>query len=88
MECLVQYLDEIEDLFYAVALKAERILMTVRFLLFMCTAATLQVVGIVVALRHPPMALAMASLLSVGMLFQAAVGHPPQAYASEYTPTQ
>ena len=43
MECLVQYLDDLEDLLFAVALKAERIRQVVRFFLFMITAATLQV---------------------------------------------
>jgi hypothetical protein len=82
MECLIQYLDEIEDLIYAVALKAERILMALKFLLFMSAATALQVTGILVALRYPPIALAMASLLSVGMLYHGAVNHSPNAYAA------
>ena len=39
MECLIQYLDDFEDLLYAIALKAERIRMAVIFffcMLFLC----------------------------------------------------
>ena len=35
MERLAQYLDDLEDLFYAVALKAERIRQALQFFLFM-----------------------------------------------------
>ena len=82
MECLVQWLDEIEDLVYAVALKAERIRMAVQFFLLMFATISLQVTGVVVALMHPPAAIAIASLLSVGMLFRAVVNHTSGAYAN------
>lgn len=82
MECLVQWLDEIEDLICAIALKAERIRIALQFFLYMSAAITLQITGVVVALMYPPMALAMAALLSVGMLFSAVVNHSPGAYAN------
>ena len=82
MERLVQYLDDLEDLIFALALKAERSRIAVSFFLFMAISATLQVVSIVIALMHPPVALAMAALLAVGMLYNAAVGDPARAYAS------
>lgn len=82
MECLVQYLDDLEDLIFAVALKAERIRMALSFFLFMITAASLQVLCILIALRHPPIALAVAALLAVGILFDAVVGQPPKACAN------
>ncbi len=82
MEVLVQYLDDLEDLFYAAALKAERILQAFRFFLFMAASATLQLFGIFIALKNPPLAVAAASLLLVGMLFRAVVTFSPDAYVT------
>ena len=82
MELLAQYLDDLEDLFYAVALKAERIRQTLQFFLFMAVSAILQVFGIFIALWSPPLAVAVASLLMVGMLFRAVVGFSPGAYTT------
>jgi hypothetical protein len=79
MELLVQYLDDLEDLFYAAALKAERIRQTIQFFLFMAASAILQLFGIFIALQYPPLAVAVASLLLVGMLFHAVVGHSPDS---------
>ena len=79
MECLVQYLDDLEDLFYALALKAERIRQALQFFLFLAAAAALQVGGVFIALKNPPIAVAVASLLLVGMLFRAVVGPAPEA---------
>ena len=44
-----------------------------RFLLFVATAATLQVLGVIVAIRTPPLALALVALIFVGMLYRAVV---------------
>ncbi len=82
MECLVQYLDDLEDLIFAVALKAERIRQVVRFFLFMLTAVALQVLGVVVALENPPLALAAVALLLVGMLYRAAIGISHESFAT------
>jgi membrane protein YdbS with pleckstrin-like domain len=82
MEVLVQYLDDLEDLFYAAALKAERILQAFRFFLFMAASAILQLFGIFIALKNPPLAVAAASLLLVGMLFRAVVTFSPDAYVT------
>jgi membrane protein YdbS with pleckstrin-like domain len=82
MERLIQYLDDLEDLFYAAALKAERIRQFLQFCLFMAASTALQLLGVFVALRNPPVAVAMASLLLVGMLFHAAVGRSPDSYST------
>ncbi len=82
MERLVQYLDDLEDLIYAAALKAERIRQALQFLLFMAASAALQVVGIFIALRNPPLAVAVVSLLLVGMLFRAVIAYSPKAYVT------
>jgi hypothetical protein len=82
MERLVQYLDDLEDLFYAVALKAERIREAVQYFLLIATAVILQVFAITMALWHPPLALATAALLLVGMLLHAVLNYSPDAYAN------
>jgi membrane protein YdbS with pleckstrin-like domain len=79
MECLVQYLDDLEDLLYALALKAERIRQALQFFLSLAAAAALQVGGVFIALKSPPIAVAVASLLLVGMLYRAVVGPAPEA---------
>ncbi len=73
MECLVQYLDNLEDLIFAAALKAERVWQSLRFFLFVATAVALQLLGVIIAIRTPPIALALVALLFVGMLYRAVV---------------
>ena len=81
MERLIQYLDDLEDLLYAIALKVERLREAFQYFVLITASAILQVFTISMALRHPPLALAVASLLMVGMLFHAVVGYSHDAYA-------
>ena len=73
MECIVQFLDDLEDLFWAVALKWERIRRTIRFALFVATSVLFQFLGIFLALSIPALAVATASLLLVGLLYRQVV---------------
>jgi len=82
MELFVQYLDDLEDLFYAFALKWERIRRTVRFALFIAASVSFQILGIFLALSHPPLAVAMAALLLVGLLYRGAVLYSPGSVIS------
>ena len=75
MERIVQYLDDLEDLVYAVALIWERIRRTFRFTFFMIASVSLQALGIFLALTIPPLAVALASLLLVTVLYRGAVYH-------------
>ena len=83
MECIVQYLDDLEDLFYAFALKWERIRRALRFALFVMTSLSFQLLGVFLALSVPALAVATASLLLVGLLYRSAVhyGSAPQVSA-------
>jgi len=81
MELIVQTLDDIEDLFYAFALKWERIRRACRFTVFMAIAMLLQTIAIIVAIYFPPIAFASAALLSVGLLYRSAT-----STNSEYLP--
>ncbi len=82
MERLIQYLDEIEDLFYVAPLIAEQLRRAIQRVLFLLGSISLQIAGIVLALKHPPLALAIATLLLVGLLFRAVMIPVPQALAA------
>lgn len=77
MEVIVQYLDNLEDLVYAVALKWERIRRAIRFAFFLILSLSFQVLGVVLALLYPPIAIAVAALLMVGLLYRGAVQYGP-----------
>ena len=79
MELFVQYLDDLEDLIYAFALLAERILQATKFFVFVSVSVSFQILGIMLALASPPMAVAAASLLMVGMLYRGVVHNIPVA---------
>lgn len=78
----MQYFDEIEDLLYAAPLIAEQIRRTILRILFLLGSVSLQIAGVVLALKHPPLALAVVSLLLVGLLLRAVVCPIPQAFAT------
>jgi len=82
VERLIQYLDEIEDLFYVAPLIAEQVRRAIQRILFLLGSISLQIAGIVLALTHPPLALAVVALLLVGLLFRAVVIPVPQAIAA------
>jgi hypothetical protein len=81
MERLVQWLDDLEDLYYAAALLGERIQQAVRFFLFLSFALAAQISGVLLALSSPPLAVGTASLLLVGMLYRSVVQKIPLAAA-------
>ena len=73
MERLLQYLDDLEDLIYAAPLIAEQFRRAIQRILFLLGSIFLQAAGVILALSHPPLALAVVMLLLVGMLFRAVV---------------
>jgi amino acid permease len=76
MERLLQYLDDLDDLFSTIGLLAERI-RSVLWLLFSAAMVLIVVVGgILLALAEPPLALATAIILFVTLLYRSATaGH-------------
>lgn len=82
MEFLVQYLDDLEDLCYAFALKWERIRANLRFTLFVTAAFSLQLAGVFLALVNPPSAVALVAVLIVWLLWQGVISHRPEAAAN------
>ena len=75
MECFLQYLDDLDDICYAFALVWERIRRKLGFALFIATALSLQLAAVFLALTHPPIAIAAASLLLVGLMLNGVISH-------------
>ena len=82
MELIVQYLDDLEDLIYAFALKWERIRRVLRFAIFITASVSMQFLGVFLALSIPAIAVATASLLLVGLLYRGAVFYGPTSSLS------
>jgi hypothetical protein len=82
LERLIQYLDDLEDLIFAAPLVAEQLRRAVQRVLFLLVSIGLQGVGVILALKHPPLALAIVMLLLVGMLHRAVVIPIPQTLAA------
>ncbi len=72
MERFLLYLDDLEDAWYAVALVSERIRRGIRAMGLMTFAAFVQVLAVLVALRDPALGAAVASLLTVTVLYRSA----------------
>lgn len=82
MECLIQCLDEIEDICYAIALVVERIRQAVKSLLVFALSAMLPAGGVLLAMTHPPLGLAAAFLALSGLLYNAVVDLAPRKPAN------
>ncbi len=74
MECLIQYLDDLEDFVYAIALLAERIRRATQTIFIIAMSLVIQGLGIALALSRPPLAIAAVSLVTVGMLYRSVTG--------------
>ena len=75
MERLVQWLDDFEDLVYAVLLTGETIRRRLRAMFYAFAALALLSASILLALTSPPIAVAAGSLLLVTILYRGAVYH-------------
>jgi len=82
VERLLQYLDDLEDLFYAAPLIAEQLRRAVQRILFLLASILLQVGGVILALKHPPLALAVVTLMLVALLYRAVIVPMPQSLSA------
>jgi len=71
MERLAQLLDDIDDLIAMIGLLGERIRKLAFSLVLSSVALAVQIGGVLLALAHPPLALATALLLFVSLLYRA-----------------
>lgn len=72
MERFIQYLDILEDAIYVIALLAERIRRIAFRLLVVAITTLVSGLGIWLALTQPPVAIAVAALLTVTVLYRSA----------------
>ena len=73
MERLLQHLDDLEDLIYAAPLIAEQLRRAIQRILFLLASIVLQIAGVILALSHPPLALAVVTLMLVALLYRAVI---------------
>ena len=76
MERFAQLLDDLDDLIYMVGMARERFRKTLLLMLLGPFAIALPAAGIVLALAHPPLALATAILLFVFLLYHTVTSPP------------
>ena len=69
MERIAQLLDDLDDLISMIGLTGERIRHLFLGLVATCMTVALQVGGILLALAHPPLAMAMALILFMYLLY-------------------
>jgi len=77
MERLLQYWDDLDDLYGAVGLVAEKIRSISFAILFALAGLALHAGGIWLALKHPPLALATVIILFVVLLYHLATSRHP-----------
>lgn len=74
MERLVQYLDDLEDIYFATGLLMERMRRAMQMVVLLAISFIFQFLGILLALSRPPLAVAVVSLTVVGMLYRSVTG--------------
>jgi hypothetical protein len=78
MELLIQWLDDLDDLVAAFGLYREQIRNALVTMLSTLFVLLVQVGGVILALAHPPLALAAALLLFVSLLYRSVTSsHQP-----------
>lgn len=70
MERFIQILDDLDDLIGAIGLIGERIRSLLLAISFTCVAISIQAGGVILALIHPPLALATAIIMFVTLLYR------------------
>jgi hypothetical protein len=80
MEIVVQWLDDLDDLFATFGLVRERIRNLLIASTLLVVSLLVPIAGVLLALRHPPLALATAMILFVTLLYRSVTG--PHANAS------
>lgn len=70
MECLLQYLDDLDDLYGAFGLVWEKMRRSLLKLISLTMVLAVAAGGIALALAHPPIALATSTMLFVTLLYR------------------
>lgn len=70
MECLLQYWDELDDLYWSIAALREQVRRAAVFALFVATAAGIAMLSVVAANQQPDLSLLVATLLGFSLLIR------------------
>ena len=81
MECLLQYLDNLDDLVGAVGLVWERLRRALLNLVYFTMVVAVAAGGVALALLHPPIALATSTMLFVILLYRSVTAPVLNSYA-------
>ena len=81
MECLLQYLDDLDDLFGVVGLLWERLRRAMLKFLTVIMVTGVAAAGMWLALLHPPIALATSTVLFVILLYRTVTAPVLKSYA-------
>ncbi len=77
MEIIAQWLDNLDDLVTALGLVTEKLRNLFLTGVFFSTSLLLQIAAIFLALRHPPLALATATMMIVFLMYRSATAPRP-----------
>ena len=78
MECLLQYLDDLDDLYGAFGLVWEKLRRALLKLISLLMVLAVAAGGISLALTHPPIALATSTMLFVILLYRSVTVRSPR----------
>ena len=76
MECLLQYWDELDDLFWLVPALKERIRRALIALASLAAIAAVAGLSVLAAIQNPASALAIAAVMAYGLLLRTTFGDP------------
>lgn len=76
MECMLQWLDDLDDLAATLAYLVERLLPALYGVLLLGATLVVTLAGAVLAFHQPPLALALVCLLTVAGLYRGSVNRP------------
>ncbi len=79
MEIIAQWLDDLDDLISSLRLLSERLRNFCIALTILAVSLLVQVAGVLLALEHPPLASAIATILLVTLMYRSATAPRPVA---------
>ena len=79
MEIIVQWFDDLDDVISSMRLLSERLRSFCIALIFLASLMLVQIAGVLLALEHPPLASATATILLVTLMYRSATAPRPAA---------
>jgi hypothetical protein len=79
MEIIAQWFDDLDDVISSMRLLSERLRSFCIALIFLASLLLVQIAGVLLALKHPPLASATATILLVTLMYRSATAPRPAA---------